>query len=44
MIDHVLITSGIKNKILDVYFYHGYSEYCDTYNSDHYPVIIDLNI
>ena len=44
MIDHVLVTSGIKNKISDVYFYHGYPEYCGTYNSDHYPVVIDLNI
>ena len=44
MIDHVLVTNGIKNKIANVNFYHGYSEYCGTYNSDHYPVIIDLNI
>jgi exonuclease III len=44
MIDHVLVTSGIKNKISDVYFYHGYSEYCGSYNSDHFPVVIDLNI
>ena len=44
MIDHVLVTSGIKNKISDVFFYHGYSEYCGTYNSDHYPVVIDLNL
>ena len=44
MIDHVLVTSGIKNKISDVYFYHGYPEFCGTYNSDHYPVVIDLNI
>jgi len=44
MIDHVLVTSGIKNKISDVYFYHVYSEYCGTYNSDHYPIVIDLNI
>lgn len=44
MIDHVLVTNGIKNKISNVYFYHGYGEYCGTYNSDHYPVVIDLNI
>ena len=44
MIDHVLVTSGIKNKISDVYFYHGYPEFCGSYNSDHYPVVIDLNI
>jgi len=44
MIDHVLVTSGIKNKISNVNFYHGYSEYCGTYNSDHYPVVIDFNM
>ena len=44
MIDHVLVTSGIKNKISDVYFYHGYPEFCGSYNSDHYPVVIDLII
>ena len=44
MIDHVLVTNGIKNKISNVYFYHGYSEYCGTFNSDHYPVVIDLNM
>jgi exonuclease III len=42
MIDHVLVTQGIKNKIDDVFFYHAYPEYCGTYNSDHYPVVIDF--
>lgn len=44
MIDHVLVTSGIKNKIFNAYFYHGYPEYCGKYNSDHYPIVIDLYI
>ena len=44
MIDHVLVTSGIKNKISNVFFYHAYPEFCGSYNSDHYPVVIDLNI
>lgn len=44
MIDHVLVTTGIKNKISNVFFYHGYPEFCGSYNSDHYPVVIDFNI
>jgi exonuclease III len=42
MIDHVLVTSGIQKNIADVTFYHKYPESCVTYNSDHYPVIVDL--
>jgi exonuclease III len=42
MIDHVLVTSEIKRNIFDVFFYHGYKEYCGKYNSDHYPVVVDL--
>ena len=42
MIDHVLVTSSIKKNIFDVFFYHGYKEYCGKYNSDHYPVVVDL--
>jgi exonuclease III len=42
MIDHVLVTQAIKNNIVNVFFYHGYTEYCGKYDSDHYPVVIDL--
>jgi exonuclease III len=42
MIDHVLMTSKIYNKISKASIYHGYKEYCDKINSDHYPVVIDL--
>lgn len=42
MIDHVLMSSKIFNKISKVSIYHGYTEYCGTMNSDHYPVVIDL--
>jgi exonuclease III len=44
MIDHVLVTSAIKKNIFDVFFYHGYKEYCGKWNSDHYPVIVDFQI
>jgi exonuclease III len=42
MIDHVLVTKGIKNHLQNVFLYHGYTEYCGKYNSDHYPLVIDF--
>jgi endonuclease/exonuclease/phosphatase family metal-dependent hydrolase len=42
MIDHMLVSEGIYGKIIDAFIYHGYLEYCGKYNSDHYPVVIDL--
>jgi exonuclease III len=42
MIDHILVTSSIKKYISNTFIYHGYKEYCGKYNSDHYPLIIDL--
>ena len=44
MIDHVLVTDSIRKNIENVYIYHGYDEYCGKYNSDHYPVVVDLMI
>lgn len=44
MIDHILVTENIKKNIESVSIYHGYEEYCGTYNSDHFPVIIDLGL
>jgi exonuclease III len=42
MIDHVLLSSGLVNKISSVSIYHGYQEFCGKYDSDHFPVIVDL--
>ena len=44
MIDHILVTDKIKSNIVNVYIYHGYDEYCGKYNSDHYPVVLDLTL
>ncbi len=41
-IDHILVTPNLYNKISNVFYYHGYNEFCGKYNSDHYPVVIDL--
>ena len=44
MIDHILVTDGIQNNIVNAFMYHEYDEYCGKYDSDHYPVIIDLSL
>lgn len=43
MIDHILVTSGINKNIKNAYIYHGYKEYCGKWDSDHWPVVIDIN-
>jgi exonuclease III len=43
MIDHILVTSNINKKITNVYIYHGYKEYCGKWESDHWPVVVDIN-
>ena len=42
MIDHILVTSNIDEKIVDAFIYHDYKEYCGKWNSDHFPVVIDF--
>jgi len=42
MIDHILVTDSIRKNIINAFVYHGYDEYCGKYNSDHYPLVIDL--
>lgn len=44
MIDHVLVTDALRKNIINTFIYHGYKEYCGKYDSDHYPVVIDLLI
>ena len=42
LIDHILVTPELFNLISKAFVYHGYNESCDTYYSDHYPVIVDF--
>ena len=42
MIDHILLTQGLIDKVVAVYMYHSYDEFCGTLDSDHYPVVVDL--
>lgn len=42
MIDHILVSSAISKHIVNAFIYHGYDEFCGKYDSDHYPLVIDL--
>jgi exonuclease III len=42
MIDHILVTPQLVTKIAQAFVYHGYPEFCGTYNSDHYPLVVDF--
>lgn len=42
MIDHVLMTSNLLEIVKNVTIPHPYKQYCGTFDSDHFPMIIDL--
>lgn len=42
MIDHILVTSNIMKRITNAFIYHDYKEYCGKWDSDHWPVVIDI--
>ena len=42
LIDHVLVTPFLFEKIEKAFVYHGYDEFCGKYDSDHYPIVVDF--
>jgi len=43
MIDHILVSKYLFDRIVNVFVYQKYSEFCGTYNSDHYPLVVDFS-
>jgi len=41
-IDHILVSEYLFKNIQNVSMLHSYKEYCGTYDSDHYPLIVDF--
>ena len=41
-IDHILVSPKLYDNIVDAFMYHEYKEYCGTYESDHYPIVVDF--
>ena len=44
LLDHILISGLLREKVVGAFIYHNYTMNCDTYYSDHYPVIVDFQI
>jgi hypothetical protein len=42
MIDYVLVSPFLFDKIKSAFVYHGYDEFCGKYDSDHYPLVVDF--
>lgn len=42
LLDHILMTSALYESIKSVNLYQQYDINCDTYESDHYPVLLEL--
>lgn len=41
-IDHILVSPKLYDHITNVFMYHNYKEFCGTYDSDHYPLVVDF--
>lgn len=42
LIDHVLVSPFLYERIKAAFVYHGYDEFCGKYDSDHYPYVVDF--
>ncbi len=42
LIDHILISDFLRERIVSASIYQKYNQYCGTYNSDHYPIVVDF--
>ena len=40
MIDHILVSKNLFTRIQYIEYYHMYREGCNTYQSDHYPILV----
>jgi exonuclease III len=43
MIDSILVTPFLLDKVKTAFVYHGYDEFCGKYDSDHYPLVVDFS-
>jgi len=44
ILDHLLLSNELSGSIEEAFYYHGYEAYCGTLNSDHWPVVVNLNM
>ncbi|KAJ3176526.1 hypothetical protein HDU87_005220 [Geranomyces variabilis] len=44
LIDHVLVSDGLRNRLVSTRPIHSYKEYCGTLDSDHWPIVATFNV
>ncbi|KNC99470.1 uncharacterized protein SPPG_05705 [Spizellomyces punctatus DAOM BR117] len=44
LIDHVLISRGLRDRLVDSYPLHNYKQYCGTLDSDHWPIFARFDV
>lgn len=44
VLDHILVSQGLKNSIIKAQFYHGYENSCTSMFSDHWPIVVDFDV
>ena len=43
-IDHILVSERLYDSIIDVKMAHLYNESCNTYQSDHFPLLVTFSL
>ena len=43
LIDHILVSEKLYKLINNVYIYHNYDMFCSSLNSDHYPILLEID-
>ncbi|KAI9102824.1 Endonuclease/exonuclease/phosphatase [Phlyctochytrium arcticum] len=44
LIDHVLVSKGLKSRLVETYALHSYKQFCGTLNSDHWPIFARFDV
>jgi len=44
LIDHILVTENLFERINNITIYHYYTMNCEIYESDHYPIVVDFTL
>ncbi|KAJ3042981.1 hypothetical protein HDV00_006288 [Rhizophlyctis rosea] len=44
LIDHVLVSQGLRGRIVESFASHNHTEYCGKIDSDHWPIFVRFNM
>ncbi|KAJ3057185.1 hypothetical protein HK097_011190 [Rhizophlyctis rosea] len=44
LIDHVLVSQGLRSRIVESYAFHNHTQYCGKIDSDHWPLFVKFDL